>query len=1247
MEKDIDCLEEEQMSNDMKPNQSDDQPCIIENYQDVHHDLGNNDNIQSINNNEIHQIDVDQLQPCIEDYQDQDASVDNGNNNIDNNNIVDDHHPVLVGGSYSGGKSNSSNISIGSGNGSSSSSSDGVIDPPDNNSLVDLQKSTNLFNTTSVSLAEELSEQQFRFDNQKKLHDSIDLEVGGGKKQLNYSINNNNNNNNNGAGRESESDFQLRQYFENSQRMALSNGNKPKKMGISVTDLTVVGKGADISIIEDLFTPIKFIFNPFKWKRNNGTTFNILNNINMFCRDGEMVLVLGRPGAGCSTLLRVIANQRDTYVNVGGKVSYGGLDSKEWASKYRGEAIYVPEEDSHYPTLTLKQTIDFALKCKTPGNRVPYDAKRTFRQKVYDLLANITASNSNPYTTSFLTQVRALTLRQAQLIWGDRPALASRYISVLVQSFVYGSLFYLQKHDLSGLFTRGGAIFGSILFNAFLSQGELTATFVGRRALQKQKSYAMYRPSAFHIAQVLNDIPVVFAQVVLYSVIAYFMFGFQYGVSQFIIWIVVMVGLTLGICNFFRALGFFSPSLYVSQHVMVVYLLLLLCYTGYSVPYQKMHPWLQWFFWFNPLSYGYKALMANEFKDVLFECYQTAIPYGAYNDPRYRTCAIPGATPGILQVSGEAYLQAGYSFRADDISYNTVIVYIWWISLTILNMFAIEFFDWTKGGYTKKVYKQGKAPKINDLEEEKSQAKIVKEANENVGKTLEFHGGVFSWKNIKYTVPVKGEKRLILDDVEGWIRPGQMTALVGSTGAGKTTLLDVLAKRKTIGALSGDIRLNGRPLGIDFERITGYVEQMDIFNPNLTVREALRFSAKLRQDPHVPLEEKFEYVERVLEMMEMKHLGDALVGCLESGVGISIEERKRLNIGIELVAKPHILFLDEPTSGLDSQSSYNIIKFIRKLADSGMPLVCTIHQPSSVLFEYFDRLLLLAKGGKTVYFGDIGHRSSTLINYFTRHGIRPCLESENPAEYILEATGAGFHGNKSNGHGREYASRYYGCMSFTVAMVSVQLPYLIFTSSLFYICTFWLAGFGFEVVMNLYFWAYFVIFLFFCVSLGQAIGAICETMFLANFVVPVILVFLFLFSGVMIPESQIPRFWREWVYRVMPTRYFMEGVVTTILKDVNIKCTTADLVKFHSPEGSTCEEYTWLFSMYSTGYVQQLDSSPNDCGYCLYSTGEEFYSTLGWKDSNRLRNLIIVSCYWLFNVFLIGIFVYISRKPKR
>jgi ATP-binding cassette, subfamily G (WHITE), member 2, PDR len=97
--------------------------------------------------------------------------------------------------------------------------------------------------------------------------------------------------------------------------------------------------------------------------------------------------------------------------------------------------------------------------------------------------------------------------------------------------------------------------------------------------------------------------------------------------------------------------------------------------------------------------------------------------------------------------------------------------------------------------------------------------------------------------------------------------------------------------------------------------------------------------------------------------------------------------------------------VDEPTSGLDSQSAWSICAFLRKLADSGQAVLCTIHQPSAILFEQFDRLLFLRKGGQTVYFGDIGKDSRTLLNYFVEKGARVCDDRENPAEYMLEVVG--------------------------------------------------------------------------------------------------------------------------------------------------------------------------------------------------------------------------------------------------
>lgn len=166
------------------------------------------------------------------------------------------------------------------------------------------------------------------------------------------------------------------------------------------------------------------------------------------------------------------------------------------------------------------------------------------------------------------------------------------------------------------------------------------------------------------------------------------------------------------------------------------------------------------------------------------------------------------------------------------------------------------------------------------------------------------------------------------------------------------------------------------------------------------MRESLRFSAMLRQPRSVPVEEKYAYVENVIKTLGMESYAEAVVG--QPGEGLNVEQRKRLTIGVELAAKPDLLlFLDEPTSGLDSQSSWEIGALLRTLASGGQAVLCTIHQPSAVLFQQFDRLLFLAPGGRTVYFGEIGPNSETMLGYFEAHGARKCDPKENPAEYAI------------------------------------------------------------------------------------------------------------------------------------------------------------------------------------------------------------------------------------------------------
>jgi ABC-type multidrug transport system ATPase subunit/ABC-type multidrug transport system permease subunit len=186
-----------------------------------------------------------------------------------------------------------------------------------------------------------------------------------------------------------------------------------------------------------------------------------------------------------------------------------------------------------------------------------------------------------------------------------------------------------------------------------------------------------------------------------------------------------------------------------------------------------------------------------------------------------------------------------------------------------------------------------------------------------------------------------------------------------------------------------------------WKKISGYAEQNDILNPYLSTLETLRFTANCRLPKDVDRE---EIISQVVELMDLKEWLDVVVGRELEGEGLPKHARKRLTIAVQLVVQPRILFLDEPTTGLGNIAAALVIKSIRRATDAlGLITLVTIHQPSKLIWDTFDDLLLLAKGGRVAYMGEMGLKSQTVLNHFTKLGKEEPPTSCNPADYALSA----------------------------------------------------------------------------------------------------------------------------------------------------------------------------------------------------------------------------------------------------
>mmetsp|Transcript_173883 Transcript_173883/g.552016 ORF Transcript_173883/g.552016 Transcript_173883/m.552016 type:complete len:595 (+) Transcript_173883:126-1910(+) len=237
----------------------------------------------------------------------------------------------------------------------------------------------------------------------------------------------------------------------------------------------------------------------------------------------------------------------------------------------------------------------------------------------------------------------------------------------------------------------------------------------------------------------------------------------------------------------------------------------------------------------------------------------------------------------------------------------------------------------------------------------------------------------------------------VLTGVTGEFLAGRMCAIMGPSGAGKTTFMNVLCGKATYGKMTGTILINGYKFDISqINSVVGFVPQDDVVHETLTVREQIAFSATLRNKVGTSPARIGYIVDDILNVMQIDHIQNSIVGGVEKR-GISGGQRKRVNIGLELAAQPTVLFLDEPTSGLDSTSSLAVVYSLKKMCQLGMTCIMVIHQPRYSLFTLFDDVLLLGKGGNTVYLGE----SAGAKTYFDDLGFL-MLKDENRADWFMD-----------------------------------------------------------------------------------------------------------------------------------------------------------------------------------------------------------------------------------------------------
>ncbi|KAJ5500535.1 CDR ABC transporter [Penicillium expansum] len=670
------------------------------------------------------------------------------------------------------------------------------------------------------------------------------------------------------------------------QERDLAAGYSKRELGVTWKNLTVDVLSAGASVNENFFSQFNLL-QLARDLRQKPAVRSILQDSHGCVKPGEMLLVLGRPGSGCTTLLNVLSNRRAGYRSVSGDVKFGSMTPEE-AEQYKGQIVMNSEEEVFFPTLTVGQTMDFATRLKIPfhipdgvtpadwagdfkrflmesmkishteetkvgnefvrgvsggerkrvsiiecmatrgsvfcwdnstrgldastalewakalramtdilglttivtlyqaGNGIydlfdkvlvldegqqifygPAPLAKPFMEglgfgytdgaNVSDYLTGITVPTErsilpgyegsfpqnpdellgiyqksdicqnamleydyastplaqertsafqdsvafekntslpkgSPLTTAFHHQLKICIIRQYQIIWGEKSTFLIRQFVSLAMALIVGSCFYDSPDTSAGLFTKGGAVFFSHVYQVTMAMAE------GRPILIKHKSFGYHHPAAYAIAILTAELPVVLFQCTIFSVVLYWMVGLKATAAAFFTFWIILIAITLCVNAMFRSIGAACSNLEVASKVSGIVMKFLVMYTGYMIPKPQIKNWFVELYYANPMAYAFQAGLTNEFHDKTLPCVGgSLIPHGAgYNDSNYQSCAgVAGAEKGATYVTGDNYL-AALHWKHSQLWRNFGVVWGWWTFFVAIAV--VSTCMWRAGG---------------------------------------------------------------------------------------------------------------------------------------------------------------------------------------------------------------------------------------------------------------------------------------------------------------------------------------------------------------------------------------------------------------------------------------------------------------------------------------------------------------------------------------------------------------------